>query len=382
MGNAHQQFASALIVVLICGLCGWRSALLGLGKSSGDAEAHFKRWQANPEAGSELDRALALNPRYAAAWIARGLTAETAGDRRTAEDSLLRAAEADRGYLPAWTLANFYLHAGNQPQFWTWARRAGEMAYDPTALFQLCWRAANDPREILERAIPPARRARRAYLDFLIRSDRLEAAEPVAAELRGAPGADDLDPLLRYCDAALEQNRTPPAAETWRALSRARLIPYPEGALLSNGDLASAALGHGFDWRPKGVTGTGVFFDPAAREILVSLSGSQPESCDLAEHYVAVAPGTAYRLRFRSRTRNLPAKSGLDWSFLEARTDAVVTSAALAPPENGWSEQRLDFSTPEHCDLARLTLRYRRQTGAMRAEGSAAFAGFTLERAE
>ena len=142
------------------------------------------------------------------------------------------------------------------------------------------------------------------------------------------------------------------------------------------------ALGHGFDWRPKGVTGTGVFFDPAAREILVSLSGSQPESCDLAEHYVAVAPGTAYRLRFRSRTRNLPAKSGLDWSFLEARTDAVVTSAALAPPENGWSEQRLDFSTPEHCDLARLTLRYRRQTGAMRAEGSAAFAGFTLERAE
>jgi hypothetical protein len=362
-------------MVLICGLCGWRSAVLALGKTQDSAESHFKKWQANSELPAELDRALALNPRYSAAWIARGLAAEAAGNRRTAETSLLRAAEADRGYLPGWTLANFYLRSGNVSQFWTWARRAGEMAYEPTALFQLCWRVSSDPREILERAIPPTPRARRAYLDYLIRSDRFEAAEPVAGDLRRTPGVADLDTLLHYCDVALERNRAAPAAETWKALARARLIPYPEEAALNNGDLASAPLGHCFDWRRKSVAGAAVSVDPTSREMLVSLSGRQPESCDLIEQYVAVQPNTVYRLRFRYRTRDLTLENGLGWSFLDA-------AIALAPSENGWSEQQSDFSTPKGCDLARLTLRYRRPTGAVRAEGSIVFARFTLERAE
>ena len=43
------------------------------------------------------------------------LAAETAGDTKTAEASLLRAAAMDRTYLPRWTLANFYLRAGDMP---------------------------------------------------------------------------------------------------------------------------------------------------------------------------------------------------------------------------------------------------------------------------
>src|SRR4249919_78105 len=118
MGNFRQPSASAAVMLLICGLCGWRSAMLALGRTQGNAEVHYKRWQANPELVAELDQAVALNPRYSAAWIARGLNAEASGDRRTAAASLLRAAEADRGYLPAWTLANFYLRSGNEPHFW------------------------------------------------------------------------------------------------------------------------------------------------------------------------------------------------------------------------------------------------------------------------
>jgi hypothetical protein len=256
------------------------------------------------------------------------------------------------------------------------------MAYDPTALFQLCWRVSSDAREILERAIPPAPRARRAYLDFLIRSERIEAAEAVADELGRGPGASDLDPLLRYCDAALELKLVTPAIKTWNALSRARLIPYPEGAVLANGEFASAPLGHGFDWRRKSVSGVAVSFAPVVREMLVSLSGKQAETCDLAEHYVAVQTSAAYRVRFRYRTRDLLPESGLDWSFLDAGSGAAFASVAFAPSENGWSERQLDFSTPVSCDLARFTLRYRRPIGAVRAEGSVVFTHFTLERAE
>jgi len=151
------------VLALILVFFGWRSTRLGLGITPGSAEYHFRRWQEQPELRRELDLALDLNPRYTAAWIAQGLESETAGDRRRAEASLLRAAETDATYLPRWTLANFYVRAGDSEKFWIWARRASVMAPDPAALFQLCWRVSGDGREISEKAIPPERAVRRAF---------------------------------------------------------------------------------------------------------------------------------------------------------------------------------------------------------------------------
>src|SRR5579864_8560303 len=113
---------SAVGIAVLCGLCGWRSVRLAVGITPDSADYHFRLWQAEGEgtgqSSAELDRALTLNPRYSAAWIARGLEAEAAGDRKNAEASLLRAAEIDHLYLPRWTLANFYFRAGDLPRFW------------------------------------------------------------------------------------------------------------------------------------------------------------------------------------------------------------------------------------------------------------------------
>src|SRR5271170_6767965 len=49
-----------------------------------------------------------VNPRSSAAWVSLGMLEESAGDRAAAERSLLRAAQVDHQYLPAWTLTNFY----------------------------------------------------------------------------------------------------------------------------------------------------------------------------------------------------------------------------------------------------------------------------------
>jgi hypothetical protein len=162
MGDMANRIAVAAGMILLGGLCGWRSARLALdmaplGLPRDDAEYYFREWQADSDenAVSEIDRALTVNPRYTAAWIARGLREETAGERPKAEATLLHAAEVDHTYLPRWTLANFYLRQGDTAKFWMWTRRAAEMAYDPAALFQLCWQASGDPREILDRAIPP-----------------------------------------------------------------------------------------------------------------------------------------------------------------------------------------------------------------------------------
>src|SRR6185369_210150 len=109
------------LILIVCSLGAWRSVRLGSGLTPDDAQSHYRRWREEPARVEELDRALLLNPRLAAGWIARGLAAEAAGDPSRAEASFLRAAAADRAYLPNWTLANFYLRAGQTSNFWTWA---------------------------------------------------------------------------------------------------------------------------------------------------------------------------------------------------------------------------------------------------------------------
>src|SRR3954465_7588541 len=92
-------------LALFCVTCGWLTVRMALRPDPGDAEVHFQIWE---EVGTkpELEAALALNPRFAAAWIARGLASEAGGERNAAEESLLQAAAVDRTYVPRWTLAN------------------------------------------------------------------------------------------------------------------------------------------------------------------------------------------------------------------------------------------------------------------------------------
>jgi hypothetical protein len=138
--------------------------------------------------------------------------------------------------------------------------------------------------------------------------------------------------------------------------------------------LAFPPLARGFDWRPAGVAGAAISFDPAAREMTVSLSGKQPESCDLVQHYVVLEPGANHRFRFQSETHGLPAGAGLTWSFIDAKSGAELAAFDI-------SAQPGEFTVPPGCELARLVLRYRRPAGSVRAEGSIAFRDFTLERA-
>ena len=375
---------SAVGMALLCALGGWRSVRLATSNTPDSAEYHFRLWQGAQNSSVELDRALALNPRYTAAWIARGLEAETAGDRKKAEASLLQAAEIDHLYLPRWTLANYYFRAGDLPRFWTWARRAAGMAYEPAALFQLCWRASGDGREILEKAIPEAPALRQAYLDFLLSTNRLEAAGPLAAELSQSAGASQLDLLLRYCDALLARKQAGPALQVWNALAERGMIPYraldPRIGALTNGELAAAPLSRGFDWRPAHIEGAALSLDTGSRQLSLSLSGKQPESCEFVEQYLPVLPNVRYSFRYRYRTRDLAAETGLTWSLVDARTVAELATGAV-PASPGWSEQTLTFSTGSGPDLLRVLLRYRRPAGSMRAEGSVDFKGFILERA-
>jgi len=71
----------------------------------------------------------------------------------------------------------------------------------------------------------------------------------------------------------------------------------------------------------------------------------------------------------------------LGFRFLDARTGAEFATAAIPASPDGWGEQAFDLSPPKGCRLIRIILQYRRPAGKMRAEGSAVFNRFFLERA-
>jgi len=75
-----------------------------------------------------LRNAVLLNPRDAGSWIELGLRAEAEGNNGMAEQCLLRAREADKTYLPLWTLANYYFRRQDEARFWQWMKQAAAMA--------------------------------------------------------------------------------------------------------------------------------------------------------------------------------------------------------------------------------------------------------------
>jgi len=127
-----------------------------------------------------LLRAAELNPLAAAPRMRLGLDAEIHGDIRAAEKWLLDAARVSRQFEPRWTLSNFYFRQSRADDFWTWIRQALAVSYgDRTPAFDLCWRFSQNPKAILDRAIPDRHDVLAAYLIYLIDQHHLDAAAPV-----------------------------------------------------------------------------------------------------------------------------------------------------------------------------------------------------------
>jgi hypothetical protein len=336
---------------------------------------------------SELHRAVDANPRLAAAWTELALRAETAGDTQQAEADMVRAAGADRMYATQWTLANFYFRQNAPEKFWPAARhalRTGDVgAYDPVPLFRLCWKISPNPAAVLERAIPDAGRVEARYLEFLVRENLTQVAGPVTERLVAFGSEQDLDAVFMYCDRLLAAGDADGGIRAWNALCWRRLQSYrpiepASSAALTNGNFSSPPLQHGFDWRIPAVTGVAVERSGLPPRLWITLDGHEPETCDVLEQFVAVAPARKYRLRFRYQTDDIATGSGLRWHISTPHGEEIPSEGAdLA------SEQQADgtvrFTVPPGVQLARLALSYRRTPGKTRIEGRVVLESAALE---
>ena len=180
-----------------------------------------------------LTHALALNPRYAEAWIERALRNENPPHRRCRPR--LPQRRAYRSYVQTRLgSGKLYLRQNDIGQFWSYARKCLEVveprrlepaSYNPAPVFDLAWRVTQNPAEIRARMIPHRHFILADYLEYLRAHNRMDAGADLAMELAafGEPG-DTFD-LLDFCEQLINAPDGERAVHLWNAMVDHRLLP-------------------------------------------------------------------------------------------------------------------------------------------------------------
>jgi hypothetical protein len=352
----------------------------------------------DPAAAERLfERAVTLNRYQAGAWIELGLAAEARRDLNTAQRHLLEAAAVNRRYLPRWTLAGYYFRQGDAENFWRWARLAAAFAYsDPAPLYRLCWRMAPERHTTLDRAVPPTREGRAAYLAFVLAEGQPADIAPAAAALLATAGPADTPLLQASCERLLQVGRDEPALDIWNALARrawirAAALQPAAGAIVSNPDFSQPISGRGYDWRRGDAALAGITMAVApGGGLRIRFDGTQAEAAPVLMQRLTLPGSSRCRLAARYRIEDgLAEASGLRWQLSRLPEGAPVAAdtGLLASTEPLAAEGLLqvEFSTADPSSPAagslpaQLALHYRRPEGRVRWEGSVTLLSVTIE---
>lgn len=326
-------------------------------------------------AKASLEEALALNRYNASATNELALLYEANGDYRHAEKLLLDAFAVDDTYLPRWSLAHFYWRHNNLPAFWKWARSAAEMPGDNIGpLFALCWQVAPDSNTIERNVLNGQPEVFRQYLQFLVEEHQWPAAERTANKLiQAGDSAVDRSLLLSVVDQLAEASQASAATSLWRALINKNWI-IADRTIPNNPHFERYPLPVDFDWWLS--TTPGLTSLPGASGLETEFNGDEPESCSIADQFIALVPGD-YTLEYEYYTRGIPPESGIHWYIVDAASNAVVLYS-----DNLSSSSRnhtvLAFSVAPGNSLFRLRLTYQRPLGMTRLEGTLVVASVTI----
>lgn len=333
---------------------------------AGNVAARVALARLEPErAGEHLAAALAGSPRRTELRLA--LAAWESG--RSREQELLKAARWDRGWEPAWELANHYAQDGRGEDAWRWLVPAARVwRGDPRPVFRLAGLLAEDSEvaAVAERVWPGDRARKREHLDYLLRTHH-PAAHAVAANLAGGVSPADAPWLGAYVRQALEGNAVVELRPVWRSLAAAGWLSERGPARLTE----AWPGGEGpWAWRMPETPGVWV----ARRRdgaLEVELRGSQPDPCTLACRKLLAEPGD-YRV---SSGANEGAPAGVAWDL--AAGGESLARIELSPGRV--RKHAVGFRVPEPGLVVEACLVYVRPAGMTRAQGRFAAPGLDWE---
>jgi tetratricopeptide (TPR) repeat protein len=328
-----------------------------------------------------LGRAVELNPNDGRAWVELGLRLEETGNFPGAERMLLKAAEADKTYLPRWTLLNYYFRRNDAERFWYWSKAAVPMIYgDPLPLFHLCGRIEEDGRLIdrLDIGKPPIQAG---YVFYLLDSGHADLAGPASRRLLAGNRKTDVPLLLDACDRLIDARQIDDAEAIWDGLLRAGRLPFRPRAgtasILTNGDFAISPIGHGFDWRLPEVEGISAAREEDPVGLRLTFSGMQAETAEPLLQFVRVEEGAAYQLRYSYRTAGSGAESGLAWRVAGLSGGKIAEGPELSSDDP--ADGSMTFVAPPGCRMVRLSLEYQRRPGTTRIAGYVALRDVAIQ---
>lgn len=321
-------------------------------------------------AESSLRRAIDLSPSNSTPRVALGLALERAGRFDDAEPIFLDAARLDAGFAVRWSIANFYLRAGDWDSVWTWLHAA--ILADPTQLpvaASLGWRANADPGDILDKAIPDQLATNRGYFAYLYDIGQLDAMRQAWPRFSATLASAEVPLATRFVDRLISAGLVEEAVLSWNLLSDKILIPHaPLGQdtnrFLTNPFFATAPSGVGFDWHAgeyRGVSWSHLPSSAGRSAVEFRLSGAQESGITLLSQFMPAAPGQ-YSLEFEMATQGMPTRTGFGWIIRDAYSQEIIHPfAGLNNAEGFWDSHALTYSVPDHTRAVIVELYF--QTG-------------------
>jgi hypothetical protein len=309
-----------------------------------------------------LEESTRLGPRRADTWASLGGGLESAGRISDAVGAYERALE----FFPKspeinWEFANLLIRGGEESKAVAPLRQA--MLGDPslrTGAFDLAWRDGIPPDQILG-IIPVRQEILSAYLDYLVRTHRLDPAASVWNRLLASPESFDLDASFRYFDSLFHDHRVDKLTAVWADVSShepTRIQWRPGNAnLITNGGFENSLVNGGFDWRTAVVEGADIGIDTlpvhnGTRSLFVRFDGTRNLDFGHLVQYVSVKPNTSYRFLAYARAEGITTDSGPRIAIYDAfdrKTLSLETENLLGSMD--WREQSLAFHTSPHTSL-------------------------------
>ena len=314
------------------------------------------------KARAYLERAARLSPSDPRPWLE--MASMNLLNTAVAEASLRRA-----DYLAPtkpevhWTIGNFMLLRGNTHEAFRHFRIvvAGTSHYNNT-IFDIAWKASEDPLAILKELIPSQLQSELSYLYYLADRHRDLEAVQVWSQIAAGSESVSLQQAANFIDDLIVSHHPNDAYRVWSDLVRrgwlTETVARAGRNLLINGDFEEDVFNVGFSWRIIPVQDAFVGLDTNTyrspnHSLVVRFSGKTNLAFQHVFQYVKVRPGQGYRLQGFARSEGITANSGprieiadvYNPSVFDQLTDDLRTEGPV------WTPFSMDFKTGSSTEL-------------------------------
>ena len=310
-----------------------------------------------PNAISELQAAIALNPFDSRYWLELANAFLATDDVAGTERALGRALEADPTAREVnWQAANYELVQGDTALA---MRRFHDLVeHDPGTLpatLNVCWRATEDADLIADKVLPVHPDAYFTFLRFL--RDRPEDLAQVWSRLIALKQPFSVQLAFPYVDYLIGRNQFSQAEEAWEqvAIANPSFRAYlPSDNRIVNSSFELDLLDGGLDWRYSAQPGASVFIDDQQahsgnRSLAITFQGSPADSGVL--QLVPVSGNTRYKFSGFMMADNLETISPPRFAIVGLRGHKQYLVTDGVSGSTSWQELQGEFTTGPEDDL-------------------------------